>query len=205
MSSWVDRAIEDAGLGEIAAARRAGDADRVRLLARQLEKADLLALGALADRVRADEVGDVVRVYANTHAEAASDVVAVTAVKGQGARGTDTLRKVAIARIAGPRGARVRIDWGDTGMELAQVALGFGASELVGPIANRRGLPIADDAKKKVKGAGMVAVQALKKKELEELLARAGRTAVFVDGAADPAAPLAAAEGGVTEEAPHVG
>ena len=75
--------------------------------------------------------------------------------------------------------ARVRIDWSECGLELAQVALGFGASELWGRIANRRGLPIAEGATKKVRGEGMVAVAALKKKELKDLLAMAGRTAVF--------------------------
>jgi hypothetical protein len=86
---------------------------------------------------------------------------------------------VALARILGPKAARVRIDWSECGLELAQVALGFGASELLGPLANRRGLPIADGATKKVKGEGMVAVAALKKKELEDLLRMAGRTALF--------------------------
>jgi 2-iminoacetate synthase ThiH len=178
MSGLVDMAIARAGLGEIAQARRRGDLERVRALAPILEDAELLALGALADRIRADEVGDVVRVYANTTAETAWDVVWVRAL----AHGNLTLRRIAGARITGPARARVRVDWSDTGLELAQVALGFGASELVGPIANRRGLPIADDQVKKVKGAGLVAVQALKRKELEALLARTGRTIVFADG-----------------------
>ncbi len=65
-------------------------------------------------------------------------------------------------------------------MELAQVALGFGASELVGPIANKRGLAIADDAEKKVKGAGMVSVQAMKQQELAGLVRRSGRRVVVI-------------------------
>jgi hypothetical protein len=193
MSRLVDMAIARAGLGEIAAARRRGDLERVCALASVLEGADLLALGALADRIRADEVGGVVRVYANATAESAEDVVAVRAL----AHGNLTLRRVAVARITGPRQARVRIDWSDTGLELAQVALGFGASELVGPIANRRGLPIADDQVKKVKGAGLVAVQALKRKELEALLARTGRTIVFADGLHPERHPM------TLPEAPH--
>ena len=178
MSVLVEKAIAEAGLAEIARARRSGDLERVRALAPALQGADLLALGGLADMIRAEEVGSVVRVYANAAAEGADDVVVV-----RGAEGTLTLRKVAIARITGPRRARVRLDWSDTGLELAQVALGFGASELVGPIANRRGLPIADDVKTKVKGVGLVAVQALRRGELEALIARAGRTVVFVDAA----------------------
>jgi 2-iminoacetate synthase ThiH len=108
------------------------------------------------------------------------------------------LRKVAIARITGPHAARVRIDWSESGLEVAQVALGFGASELLGPLANRRGLPIADDAVRKVKGQGMVEVQALKKKELATLLALAGRRAVF-DGAFE-AAPAGHSEERSDEE-----
>jgi 2-iminoacetate synthase ThiH len=195
VSLLVDRAIVAAGLGEIAAARRDGDLDRVRALASCLDAAELLALGGLADRVRAEEVGGVVRVYANLAAESADDVVLV-----RGAEGTLTLRKVAIARITGPFRARVRLDWADTGLELAQVALGFGASELVGPIANRRGLPIAADLRTKVKGAGLVSVQALKQKELEALIARTGRTALFVGVGVDaPAERHAMPE----PEAPH--
>ncbi len=200
MSALLDKAIADAGLGGIALARRQGDVARVRELAPALDGADLLPLGALADRIRADEVGGVVRVYANALAETGDDVVLVPAAREGGVRGTLTLRRVAIARIIGPPHARVRVDWSDTGLELAQVALGFGASELVGPIANRRGLPIADDERKKVKGAGLVAVQALKRKELEALIVRLGRTVVFADAPAVPTAPEPS-----ELEAPHAG
>jgi hypothetical protein len=65
---------------------------------------------------------------------------------------------------------------------LAQVALGFGASELSGPVVTRRGLPIAEDRTQKVKGAGLVSSQLLKKRELAVLVGMAGREAVFDDG-----------------------
>jgi hypothetical protein len=90
------------------------------------------------------------------------------------------LRRVATARITGPLAARVRVDWSEVGLELAQVALGFGASELLGPIANKRGLAIADDATKKVKGEGMVSLQHLKTQELAGLVRRSGRRVVIV-------------------------
>jgi 2-iminoacetate synthase ThiH len=93
--------------------------------------------------------------------------------------GLALLRRVAIARILGPTSARVRVDWSEIGLDVAQVALGFGASELAGPIANRRGLPIAESSTLKIKGAGMVSAQALKKREIEVLLGHAGRKAVF--------------------------
>jgi hypothetical protein len=47
----------------------------------------------------------------------------------------------------------------------------------------RRGLPIADDRTQKVKGAGLVSSQLLKKRELAVLVRMAGREVVFVDGA----------------------
>ncbi len=74
----------------------------------------------------------------------------------------------------------MRVDWSEVGIELAQVALGFGANELVGPIANKRGLAIADDATKKVKGEGMVSLQAIKQRELSGLVKRSGRSVVII-------------------------
>ena len=188
MSALVDGALDAAGLAPLAAARRGGDYALVHVLAGALETADLLVVGALADALRKEEVGDVVRVFANVEADRAPEVVLV-----DGAPGLPLLRRIAIARIVSPKGARVRVDWAEIGLDLAQVALGFGASELVGPIANRRGLPIAESSTLKVKGAGMVSVQALKRRELDALLATAGRRAVFAPCRVDA----------VSSEAPH--
>ena len=174
--SIVDRALALAGLDAVASARRAGDLASVRAELARLETADLLALGALADRVRSDEVGDVVRVYANATPEGAADVVHV-----EHAEGLALLRQVAIARITGPRAARVRVDWTAIGLELAQVALGFGASELVGTIASKRGLPLAADAMSGVaKRSQMQPAQLVKKREIAGFIERSGRTPVFV-------------------------
>ena len=177
----VDRALVAAGLDEIARARRAGDLTSVRRAYERLESADLLALGALADRVRVDEVGDVVRVYANAAPEDASDVAYV-----EPAEGLALLRRVAIARIAGPPAARVRVDWTAIGLELAQVALGFGANELVGTIASKRGLPLAADAMSGVaKRSQMQPAQLVKKREIAGFIERSGRRPVFMgDGGA---------------------
>jgi 2-iminoacetate synthase ThiH len=180
MSAIAEQAIRREGLGPILEARRARDLDGVRALAAALETADLLAVGALADHVRADEAGDVVRVFANARPEASADSIEVHTTKGSETAGIDFLRRVAIARITGPIGARVRVDWSEVGLELAQVALGFGASELLGPIATKRGLTIADDATKKVKGEGMVSLQRLKTDELAGLVRRSGRRVVIV-------------------------
>jgi 2-iminoacetate synthase ThiH len=185
VSALVDRAIEEAGLAAIAEARRSLDFARVRTLAPSLATTDLLALGALADRIRADEVGDRVRVFAGTQVDDGGDVIVVRA-NDDGGRG-EVLRRVACARIVGPRAARVRVDWASTGIELAQVALGFGANELAGPVLSRRGLPILSDSTQKVKGAGQVSSQLLKKKELSVLVRMAGRVPVFAPEAALPA------------------
>ena len=111
MSSLVVDAIARAGLAEIAFARHAGDLERVRAQAQKLTGADLLALGALADLVRTDEVGDTVRVYTNVTPEDGEDVVDMHApgrAAGMDAgreKGIEFLRAVAVARITGPRAA----------------------------------------------------------------------------------------------------
>jgi 2-iminoacetate synthase ThiH len=182
MSGLVDRAVEAAGLACVLAARRAGRLESNEHLAR-LRAADLLALGALADRVRADEVGDEVRIYTRPTLE---DDAQVTLLPPDGGdvTGLELLREVAVARITLPRGARVRVDWTRCGLELAQVALGFGADELVGVLASKRGLPLAEG---EVLGVGkksrLEAAAVVKRRELEDLVRRAGRTPRFVQEA----------------------
>jgi hypothetical protein len=184
MSKLVDRAIDAAGLGAVLAARRATaplDAHFARLRA-----ADLLALGALADQVRAEEVGPEVRIHTGAPS---ADAASIVLPRGDAEMtGLELLREVAIARITGPRGAHVRIDWDRCGLELAQVALGFGADELVGLIATKRGLPIADG---ELLGVGKKSrrelAQVVKRKELAACVERAGRVPLFVrpDGAVE--------------------
>lgn len=178
MSALAERALREAGLAAIAEGRRAGDLERVRGRAADLRSADLLPLGALADQIRADEVGDVVRVYTGA-APDGPDVVRVD--PADGATGLDLLRAVAIARITGPRAARVRVDWTRAGLELAQVALGFGADELVGFLASKRGLPLAEDARLGVgKESNLRPAALVKRDELAGYIVRAGRRPVFV-------------------------
>jgi hypothetical protein len=209
MSKLVDRAIDAAGLGAVLGARRAlGPLDAH---AARLRAADLLALGALADLVRAEEVGTEVRIHAG--APPGGDPSAVVAPRGDSSvvvlprddreiTGLDLLREVAVARVTGPRGLHVRIDWDRCGLELAQVALGFGADELVGFIATKRGLPIADG---ELAGVGKKSrrelAQVVKRKELAACVERAGRVAVFVraDGAVETVEGLVAAVGEVEE------
>jgi 2-iminoacetate synthase ThiH len=207
MSKLVDRAIDAAGLGTVLSSRRAMaplDAHLARLRA-----ADLLALGALADQVRAEEVGAEVRIHTGGDASAppSGDAGTVVLPRGEGeVTGLDLLREVAVARITGPRGVHVRIDWDRCGLELAQVALGFGADELMGFIATKRGLPIADG---ELLGVGKKSrrelAQVVKRKELAACVERAGRVPLFVraDGAFESIEGAIEAGDGV-EEAEHL-
>jgi hypothetical protein len=213
MSKLVERAIDAAGLGAVLAARREAASMGAHLA--RLRAADLLALGALADRVRAEEMGAEVRIFegappsgdegAPPSGDPSAPGVVVLPREGEQLTGLDLLREVAVARITGPRGAHVRVDWTRCGLELAQVALGFGADELAGFIATKRGLPIADG---ELAGGGKKSkrelAQVVKRKELASYVERGGRIAVFVraDGAVetvrgvieaadeDPAPPL---------------
>jgi hypothetical protein len=152
--------------GEILDARRRGEPIP------SLEEEDLLVLGALADAVRREEIGDEVKLHLQRR-PADLEIIHGT--------GIGLLRAVAIARITRSKGARIGVDWAECGFEIAQVALGFGANELVGPIQSKRGLPIADEAVRKIKGQGMVAERLLKKREIEGLIVRCRRKPVFVE------------------------
>jgi len=177
VSALVDRAIDAAGLSAVLAARRFGRVDDGDV--ERLHHADLLALGALADRVRATEVGNDVRIY--THAAPDDGDAVVLPGPERDLTGLELLREVAIARITGPRSARVRVDWTRAGLELAQVALGFGANELAGFIANKRGLPMVEGEKLGVVGkkSRLEAAETVKRNELEGFVRRAGRTPRF--------------------------
>jgi 2-iminoacetate synthase ThiH len=182
VSALVDRAIEEAGLAPVLASRRRdGRIEETHI--DRLKKADLLALGALADRVRAEEVGDEVCIHTADPGDDGDPLLVTVPPEGRDVTGLELLREVAIARVAGPRGARVRVDWARCGLELAQVTLGFGANELVGRIANKRGLPLAEGELLGVgKKSRLVEAQVVKRGELAGFVERAGRTPRFVDG-----------------------
>lgn len=185
MIRFVEQAIERAGLGAVLRARRAGDLDAVRATMDEWKDADLLVLGAVADLVRVEEVGDEVVIHKGGEGSGALWIEVATSE-------LDVLRAVAIARIASARAARIGVDWARYGLELAQVALGFGASDLRGAITRKSGLPILEDESKKVKGQGNVSLASIKKAEIGALVKHAGRHAVFVDEA-PTAQPEAAA------------
>lgn len=167
MSAVVDALLARTGLAPVDAARAAGDLERVRSFEALLREVDLLALGALADRVRARECGDEVRLYADRSAPGGDRVYTPPA----GLAGMALLRDVAIARITRPRGTHVRLDWNQVGLEISQVALGFGADEHVGRLRapkTKKGLPLANG-------------QQLRRDELAALVGHTQRKAVFVD------------------------
>lgn len=138
-------AIDRAGLGDVRDARRRGDRSALEASIPRLETADLLALGALADAARTEDVGDDVRI----HLRGAPTELAVLRGKG-----LELLRRVAIARIT--RGERVAVDFNECGFELAQIALGFGASELVGAALDKRGLLLENGLKREKEIEGLV-------------------------------------------------
>lgn len=187
MTRFLEDAIARAGLMPVLAARRAGDLDSVRAGLASLRTADLLALGAVADLLRTEEIGAEVRIH--DEGEEAG-VVWVTAPVG--ASDLEVLREAAVARIASSKGARTGIDWSRHGYELAQVALGFGVTDLRGSLMRKSGLPIFDDEMAKVKGEGMVDLKSLKRRELAKLVTHAGRIPVFVSDEERPSSPLVA-------------
>lgn len=195
MTRFLEDSINRTGLGPVLAAKRVGDLDTVRAKLGELRDADLLALGAVADLVRAEEVGEVVRIHAEgDHTPTATTIwVDVPA----GTSELDVLRACAVTRIASAKGARIGIDWSRHGLELAQVALGFGVTDLRGSLMRKSGLPIFDDEMLKVKGEGMVDLKTLKKRELAKLVMYAGRVASFVE---DERAPSTTAAGAVATE-----
>ena len=183
--------LEKEGLWSVREARRRGELAAVKEATPALRAADLLALGALADEIRGVDVGPEVRFCTQATAADRAAYHGVFVLRA-GKAGFDFLRDVAIARITAEPGAFVRVDWDDAGFELSQVALGFGANEIWGALANKRGLPILDEEMKKVKGEGMVSLQALKRRELAKLLSHVGRNVVFVDAKGNPeAGPVA--------------
>jgi len=172
LSTLATSAIDRAGLGPLLVAWSTENFAALASLAPIVEKQDILVLGILADSVRRAHLGDTVRAHTSPSTLGASDHL----VQGS----ADVLREVAVARILRPPTCRVAVDLATVGPTLAQVALTFGATDLVGFLVNKRGLPLASDGTRKVKGEGQVPLATLKERELLRVLAVAGRPAEFV-------------------------
>ncbi len=154
------------------------------LLARALEaaKLDLLLLGALADKMRVAERGELVRLFI----ERPRDEVKTFARAELDAAGDahTFLRSIAIARLSGS--GAIRVDGESIGLQLAQVALTFGADEIIATVRDehgKRSLEVygSEDANVREK-------EVLRERELVGLIRSAGRVARVVDrnGERDP-------------------
>lgn len=171
MSRLIDRAVAAAGLEGWLARRLRGEStneDRARLPAMCAEL-DLLLLGAIADRVRASELGPLVRLHLDRPADTEQ-----TLALDREEMGHALMRRVAAARLEGPPGRTVRVDVESVGLPVAQVALAFGANELVAPL---RGLSLhvygEDEANAREQAV-------LRERELAALVRSAQREPVIV-------------------------
>jgi len=163
MGRILDRALEQAGLSDLAErvlqGRGLAEAELVRL-----RGADVLVLAGLADAVRERFHGDDVRVMGTTAAQHEPELLRLAFdLRGEGARtGQELLCEVALARLATPgkRSLGVRVD--EIGLQLAQVALTFGADVLFGELGGDKILPLLDGPE-------------ARRAELHALIERAGR------------------------------
>ena len=168
-SALVHRLVERAGLGPLLAERERGVVPSGREVSELLARADLLALGAAADIARRRECGDEARIHIPSAPPASEGLVVIG--REASLRGTALLRRIVSDRLTGPIALRIVVDFEMLGLEIAQVALSFGASDLAGPIASRRGLPMVDrDDQKKM----------VKRREIAAYVERAGLRPVFV-------------------------
>jgi 2-iminoacetate synthase ThiH len=167
MSKLVLASLDRAGLGAVLARRECGEVPDDDAVVELLASADILALGAAADIARRRECSPETRIFV-PFAPPANAIVTVLGER-EAARGTALLRGIAVLRLTGPIGQSIVLDFGVLGLEIAQVGLSFGATDLAGPIGARKGLPLADDQKK-----------VIKRREIAGYVERAGFHPVFV-------------------------
>lgn len=170
-----EQAIDAADLRDLLIARQQGQALNEKQIAKA-KQADLLALGALADRFREIDNGDEVQVSA-VNITALPNLVMFDAERldtNAQQNATALLKELALCRVTSPAGANLCVDTRITGLELAQVCLSFGANQLAWvPIAkvSPSSLPVVDDGPKTITRA-----------EVEGMITRAKRTPKFAEG-----------------------
>jgi hypothetical protein len=169
MGRLLSHAIEEAGLGDIAARALEGRGLCAEDLTR-LRNADVLLVAGLADMVRERHRGDEVRLLGNEAARRENDLVRVDLEPGgaNGATGQEVLMRIALARLAAPASHGIAIGFEQIGLELAQTALAFGADALFGDLGTKRTLPLLEGA-------------AARRHEITGLIERAGRSVRWVD------------------------
>jgi hypothetical protein len=168
----LQKALDRTGLAELAERALRGQGLALEDVA-ALERADLLIVAGLADAVRARHRGDEVRLLSGTAARREPDLVRLhlDAGRADGPTGEELLRQVALARLSTPCDRGVAVSYEQIGLELAQVALAFGADALWGDLDNKRTLPLLNGP-------------SARRTEIEGLIARAGRAAKWVDATA---------------------
>ena len=167
--------LQTAGLAQVLALREQGVQPDAALAAR-IAEADTLLVGAAADIARRRELGDEATIFVPCAPAGDLRLTVLRPLPGEG--GTLFLRRLSALRLTGPLGLQIIVDWTEIGLTTAQLGLSFGASGLAGPIAGRRGLPIAEvDAQRTL----------VKRRELTAYVERAGYRARFVN------TPMAAA------------
>ncbi len=179
----LERALERAGLSDIAGRALQGEGLSDADLA-TMARADVLLVAGLADALRRKERGDDVRLMSTATAGRAPDLVRVNLDAGRpdGPTGEEMLREIALARLATPASQGIALSFDQLGLELAQTALAFGADALWGELDGKRTLPLLGS-------------QGARRQEIEGLVARSGRRAIWIDAPApsarDAAAPSA--------------
>jgi hypothetical protein len=190
-SRLVEERLFAAGLTPLLDMRAQGEPPRDPVMLDLVARTDILLLGAAADMVRRRECGDEARIYVPCAPREGPGTVVLGAAES--ARGTALLRRIATMRLTGDIGLAIVVDWSGVGMEIAQVALSFGASDLAGLMASRRGLPMleSDDQKKLVK-----------RREIAGFVERAGFRPIFV--LTDPSSTLPELAGDSSNRGAHV-
>ena len=180
MGRVLERAIENAGLTELAqralagTGLPAGDIERLR-------GSDLLLVAGLADLVRQKFRGDDVQIVTSDGLPGArgarhgNTVLAEFAAgEREGLTGAELLVEIALLRLRTPGERSVGVSFDNLGLELAQTALVFGADVLFVDLGGKRTLPLLDGPQ-------------ARKQELAGLVARAGRRPCFADTVPDSA------------------
>ncbi len=183
MSPLVSHALSEAGLLAVLEARSTGNSRALEALRPHVETVDWLLVGALADEVRLREIGGDVKVFANVAPDRHATCIDFSGTAADA--GIAFLRRIALARIFGPPACRIRVSWDGLGIEIAQVALAFGATELAGAIRFKDGELVAAES---LLGHGrrsrLEPAHEVKRREIARFVTRAGRRALFalVDG-----------------------
>lgn len=174
MGRLLMRAIEQAGLSELAARALSGQGLGAEDIAR-LRQADVLIVAGLADAVREKHRGAEVRLLGIESARRQPDLVRLDLELGraEGPTGQELLLQVALARLARSCDQSIGLCFEQIGLELAQTALTFGADTLFGDLASKRALPLLDGP-------------AARREEITGLIERGGRTVRWVEPEAAP-------------------